>query len=65
MATSPSNVPLTLLRYCTATPTARTRVQLPQHMFTFLLEGEKVRRRARHRAPLAGAAAGGWQLLDE
>jgi AraC-like DNA-binding protein len=42
MATPLAEAALTLLRYCTATPTARARVQLPQHMFTFLLEGEKV-----------------------
>jgi AraC-like DNA-binding protein len=42
MATPLAEAALTLLRYRTATPTARARVQLPQHMFTFLLEGEKV-----------------------
>jgi AraC-like DNA-binding protein len=32
---------LSLLRYRTQAPAARARVLLPQHMFTFLLEGEK------------------------
>ncbi|UOG73344.1 AraC family transcriptional regulator N-terminal domain-containing protein [Hymenobacter tibetensis] len=30
-----------MLRYRTQTPAARARVLLPQHMFTFLLTGEK------------------------
>lgn len=42
MATPRPEAALTLLRYRTATPAARARVQLPQHLFTFLLEGEKV-----------------------
>lgn len=33
--------PISLLRYRTQLPAARTRVMLPQHMFTFLLAGEK------------------------
>jgi AraC-like DNA-binding protein len=32
---------ISLLRYRTQSPAARTRVLLPQHMFTFLLSGEK------------------------
>ena len=32
---------ISLLRYRTQAPAARTRVLLPQHMFTFLLAGEK------------------------
>jgi AraC-like DNA-binding protein len=37
----PPKATLALLRYRTQTPAARARVLLPQHMFTFLLEGEK------------------------
>jgi AraC-like DNA-binding protein len=37
----PAAAPLSLLRYRTQAPAARARVLLPQHMFTFLLEGEK------------------------
>lgn len=44
-APSPDNLPdkaaISLVRYRTQTPTARARVLLPQHLFTFLLAGEK------------------------
>lgn len=36
-----ATAPIALLRYRTQTPAARARVLLPQHMFTFLLDGEK------------------------
>ncbi|MBX0293108.1 helix-turn-helix transcriptional regulator [Hymenobacter sp. HSC-4F20] len=47
LASAPSSnseftkAPISLLRYCTQTPAPRARVLLPQHMFTFLLAGEK------------------------
>jgi AraC-like DNA-binding protein len=37
----PAAAAISLLRYRTQAPAARTRVLLPQHMFTFLLAGEK------------------------
>lgn len=37
----PTKAAISLLRYRTQTPTARARVLLPQHLFTFLLAGEK------------------------
>jgi AraC-like DNA-binding protein len=37
----PPTPAISLLRYRTQTPTSRARVLLPQHMFTFLLAGEK------------------------
>ena len=40
-AVNQEDKPISLLRYRTQRPAARTRVMLPQHMFTFLLEGEK------------------------
>ncbi|MGI4863060.1 MAG: helix-turn-helix transcriptional regulator [Janthinobacterium lividum] len=39
-ASAPASA-VSLLRYRTPTPAARARVLLPQHMFTFLLAGEK------------------------
>lgn len=37
----PAKAAISLLRYRTQTPAARARVLLPQHLFTFLLAGEK------------------------
>ena len=37
----PAKAAISLLRYRTQAPAARARVLLPQHMFTFLLAGEK------------------------
>jgi AraC-like DNA-binding protein len=37
----PAAAAISLLRYRTQAPATRTRVLLPQHMFTFLLAGEK------------------------
>lgn len=37
----PTKAAISLLRYRTQAPAARARVLLPQHMFTFLLAGEK------------------------
>jgi hypothetical protein len=48
----PSAAAVSVMRYRTRTPTARAQVQLTQHMFTFLLAGEKTVRFAGAQATL-------------